>query len=44
MTKKLSRDEMIVALKESVCRVVFTKVNGEERDTKDAEHDNADDD
>ena len=38
MTKKfhykqlLSRDEMIVTLKEKVCRVVFKKVNGEERD------------
>lgn len=38
MTKKfhykqlLSRDDMITTLKNNVCRVVFTKVNGDERD------------
>lgn len=29
---KLTRDEMIAALRQSDCRVVFTKVNGEVRD------------
>ena len=29
---KMTRDEMINALRQSNCRVVFTKVNGEVRD------------
>tara|TARA_B100001113_G_scaffold319097_1_gene287543 strand:- start:1086 stop:1340 length:255 start_codon:yes stop_codon:yes gene_type:complete len=29
---KMTRDEMITALRQSNCRVVFTKVNGEVRD------------
>lgn len=28
----MTRDEMIDTLRENVCRVIFTKINGEERD------------
>lgn len=28
----MTREEMMTALSEGVCRVIFTKVNGEERD------------
>lgn len=28
----MTRDEMMTELRERVCRVIFTKVNGEERD------------
>jgi hypothetical protein len=31
-TDMKTREEMITALREGVCRVVFTKVNGETRD------------
>lgn len=31
---KFDRDEMLVFLRSGVCRVVFTKVNGEERDMR----------
>lgn len=30
----MTRDEMLIKLKESECRVIFKKVNGEERDMK----------
>jgi hypothetical protein len=30
----MSRDEMLVQLRSAVCRVVFTKVNGETRDMR----------
>ncbi len=32
MTEQLTRDYMISELQKRVCRVIFTKVNGEERD------------
>ena len=32
MTEKLTREYMMGELKKRVCRVIFTKVNGEERD------------
>ena len=32
MTEKLTREYMISELQKRVCRVIFTKVNGEERD------------
>ena len=34
MTEELTRDYMIGELQKRVCRVVFKKVNGEERDMK----------
>lgn len=30
----MTREEMLLMLREGVCRVIFTKVNGEERDMK----------
>ena len=32
MTEQLTREYMISELKKRACRVIFTKVNGEERD------------
>ena len=29
---KMTRDDMITKLREKECRVIFTKINGEERD------------
>ena len=32
MTEELTREYMIAELQKRVCRVIFTKINGEERD------------
>lgn len=32
MTEQLTREYMVAELKQRVCRVIFKKVNGEERD------------